>query len=228
VTGAYLYELGRVAYQTALREQENLAAARRQGAIPDVVMLLEHEPVITLGSRAVRGEELRLPAEEYARRGIEVVEVPRGGRSTYHGPGQIVAYPILDLRAHGQDLHRYVRGLERAVVATLAGFGVDARTIEDGGHTGVWVEDRKVASIGVFCRRWVTTHGLALNVDLDLDVYGLFDACGLGGARFTSIARETGEAITVADVRTPLAGALADVFGLELERLPDAEPAGAA
>jgi lipoate-protein ligase B len=227
VTGAYLYDLGRVPYAEALREQENLAAARRQGAIPDVVMLLEHEPVITLGSRADRAQELPLGEDEYARRGIDVVAVARGGRSTYHGPGQLVAYPILDLRGHGQDLHRYVHGLERAVLATLAGFGVDARARDGAGHTGVWVGERKIASIGVFCRRWVTTHGLSLNADLDLDVYRLFDACGLGGARFTSIAAETGRHVRVDDVRAPLADALAAEFGLRFERLPADEPAAA-
>src|SRR4029079_19596444 len=102
---------------------------------------------------------------------------------------------------HGQDLHRYVRGLEEAIVATLAGFGVEGRAVPGEGQTGVWVEDRKIASIGVFCRRWITTHGLALNVDLDLSVYDLFDACGLGGARCTSIAAETGRPVTVDEVR---------------------------
>ena len=220
---AYLYELGRVPYAEALALQRELAAARRQGAIPDVVVLLEHEPVLTLGSRAGE-EELRLPREEYARRGIEVVRVARGGRSTYHGPGQLVAYPILDLRGHGADLHRYVRALEQAVVETLAGFGVEAGTVAAPGYSGVWVQDRKIASIGVHCARWVTTHGLALNVDPDLGVYELFDACGLGGARFTSIAAESGRDVGVAEVRAPLRDRLAAAFDLRLEPLP-VEPA---
>src|SRR5207247_795414 len=127
------------------------------------VMLLEHEPVITLGSRAVRGEELLLAAIEYTRRGIEVVEVSRGGRSTYHGPGQLVCYPVLDLSTRGKDLHRYVAGLERSVMETLAAFGVEGRTVDADHASGVWVEDRKIASIGVRCARWITTHGLSLN-----------------------------------------------------------------
>jgi lipoate-protein ligase B len=221
--GAYLYDLpGLVPYGDVLRLQQELAAARSQQAIPDTVILLEHEPVITLGSRAVRAEELPLAAAEYAARGIEIVEVPRGGRSTYHGPGQLVCYPILDLTPRGRDLRRHVRGLERTILATLGEFGIEGR-LQDGPHqSGVWVEDRKIASIGVLCARWVTSHGLAINVDLDIGVYDLFDACGLGNARFTSIAAETGRPVTTADVRAPLLRALAEAFDLELDRLPEA------
>jgi lipoyl(octanoyl) transferase len=174
VTGAYLYELGVTPYRDALETMTDLAAARSQGAIPDTVMLLEHEPVITLGSRAVRGEELLMAAVEYTRRGIEVVEVSRGGRSTYHGPGQVVCYPVLDLHGRGKDLHRYVADLEQVVIDTLAVFDVEGRVVEGDHASGVWVEDRKVASIGVRCARWVTTHGLSINADLDLGVYERF------------------------------------------------------
>ena len=227
MTGAYLYELGVTPYGEALAIMQELAAARSQQAIPDTVMLLEHEPVITLGSRAVRAEELPLPAEEYASRGIDVVEVSRGGRSTYHGPGQLVCYPILDLGARGRDLRRYVRALEQTAVATLADFGLDGQTRDAAHASGVWVDDRKIASIGVRCARWVTSHGLALNVDLDLGVYDLFDACGLGNAAFTSIARETGDAVTTADVRGPLVQRLSEALELELEPLPATEGARA-
>jgi lipoyl(octanoyl) transferase len=219
--GAYLYDLpGLMPYGEALALQQELAAARSQQAIPDTVILLEHEPVITLGSRAVRADELPLADAEYAARGIEIVEVPRGGRSTYHGPGQLVCYPILDLNTRGRDLRRHVRGLERTIVATLAELGVDGRALEEPHRSGVWVGDRKIASIGVRCARWVTSHGLAVNVDLDLGVYDLFDACGLGGARFTSIAAETGREITTGDVREPLLRALSEVFDLELDPVP--------
>jgi lipoate-protein ligase B len=176
--------------------------------------------VITLGSRTVRAEELPLSDDEYAERGIEVVAVPRGGRSTYHGPGQLVCYPILDLTARGRDLRRHVRGLEQTITETLAGFGIRGRSLEGPHQSGVWVDDRKIASIGVRCARWVTSHGLAINVDLDLGVYDLFDACGLGEARFTSIAAESGRPVTTDDVREPLLTALAEAFDLELERLP--------
>ena len=215
MTGAYLYELGVTPYADALAVMRELAAARTQQAIPDVVMLLEHEPVITLGSRAVRAEELPLADEEYARRGIEVVEVGRGGRSTYHGPGQLVCYPILDLAARGRDLRRYVRDLEAAAVGTLAELGVEA----EGRESGVWAGERKIGSIGVRCARWVTTHGLSLDIDSDLSVHELFDACGLG-ARFTSVAAETGRPVTADEAREPLLRHLSQVLQLELEPLP--------
>ena len=227
MTGAYLYELGLTPYRDALAVMQELAAARTQQAIPDTVMLLEHEPVITLGSRAVRAEELPLADEEYEARGIEIVEVGRGGRSTYHGPGQLVCYPILDLSDRGRDLRRYVGALEQTLIATLADFGVEGRTIEGQHASGVWAGDRKIASIGVRCARWVTSHGLSLNVDLDLGVYDLFDACGLGAAPFTSLARETGETVTTAQVREPLLRRLAEVLELELDPLPATEGAGA-
>ena len=226
-SGAYLYERGVTAYREALAVMQELAAARNQQAIPDTVMLLEHAPVITLGSRAVRDEELPLPDEEYAARGIEIVEVGRGGRSTYHGPGQLVCYPILDLSPRGRDLRRYVGSLAKTVIATLADFGVEGRTLAGPHASGVWVGERKIASIGVRCARWVTSHGFALNVDLDLGVYDLFDACGLAGAAFTSLARETGDVVTTADVREPLLRRLSETLELELEPLPATEGAGA-
>ena len=169
------------AVPTALAEMTQLAAARSQWAMPDTVLVLEHEPVITLGSRADRAAELPLSDEEYAARGIEIVEVPRGGRSTYHGPGQLVGYPILDLNpAEGSAR---VRAQARAVmIATLADFGIEGHALDQPHASRRVGGDRKIASIGVRCARWVTSHGFSLNADLDLGVYELFDACGLGGA----------------------------------------------
>jgi lipoate-protein ligase B len=222
VTGAYLYELGVTPYGEALSTMTELAAARGQRAVPDTVMLLEHEPVITLGSRAVRGEELLLAAIEYTRLGIEVVEVNRGGRSTYHGPGQLVCYPVLDLRDRGKDLHRYVADLEGTVIDALAGFDLEGRVVEGDHASGVWVGDRKIASIGVRCARWITTHGLSVNVDLDLGVYELFDACGLAGAQFTSIAAETGREVAVEGFRPLLRDAFEQRFQIAFDPLPAA------
>jgi lipoyl(octanoyl) transferase len=220
VSTAYLESLGLVAYADALVEMTELAAARTQGAIPDTVMLLEHEPVITLGSRTDPVRELLLPDEEYRSRGIEVTAVGRGGRSTYHGPGQLVCYPILDLSARGRDLHAYVHGLETVILRTLADFQIEGHGATEAHASGVWVDDRKIASIGVRCARWVTSHGFSLNADLDLAVYELFDACGLGSARFTSVSAETGRAVTAGDLREPVTRHLADVFQLDLTPLP--------
>lgn len=221
MAGAYLYELpGTTPYGEALKIQQDLAGARSQQAIPDVVMLVEHDPVISLGSRAVPAEELLLAAVEYASRGIELVEVSRGGRSTYHGPGQLVCYPILDLHDHGKDLHRYVHSLEEVILHTLAAQGIEGRRVDERDFSGVWVEDRKIASIGVRCARWITTHGFALNVDVDLAVYDTFDACGLGGAPFTSLAKELGRPVALDQVRPDLVAALEQVFDFTFDPLP--------
>jgi lipoyl(octanoyl) transferase len=179
-------------------------------------VLLEHPPVITLGRRAGEGE-LHVP--EGAE--VEIVETDRGGKSTYHGPGQLVCYPILDLRRHGQDVKRYCRDLEEALIRTLAPLGVEATRIE--GLTGIWVDGppRKIASIGIHVSRWVTTHGYALNVDLDPAPFTEWiTACGLEDAMFTTIGRETGRSVTVDEVRPHAVSALQEVFGLELEELP--------
>jgi lipoyl(octanoyl) transferase len=222
--GAYLMNLGPTPYLEAWELQRALAAAVAQEAIPETVVLLEHPPVVTLGRRAEE-RELHVPADAE----VEVIETDRGGKSTYHGPGQLVCYPILDLRQHGQDVKRYVRDLERALVGTLGAFGVEAGCIE--GLTGVWVQasaghPRKIASIGIHVSRWVTTHGYALNVDLELEPFtGWITACGLDDATFTTMARELGRPLTVNEVRAPAADALAEVYGLELEELPaDAAP----
>ena len=179
-------------------------------------MLLEHPPVITLGRRAEEGE-LHVP--EGAE--VEIVETDRGGKSTYHGPGQLVCYPIFDLRRHGQDVKRYCRDLEEALIRTLAPLGVEATRIE--GLTGIWVDGppRKIASIGIHVSRWVTTHGYALNVDLDPAPFTEWiTACGLEDAAFTTIARELGRPVGVDEVRPLAAAAIEEVFGLELEELP--------
>ena len=179
-------------------------------------MLLEHPPVITLGRRAEEGE-LHVP--EGAK--VEIVETDRGGKSTYHGPGQLVCYPIFDLRRHGQDVKRYCRDLEEALIRTLAPLGVEATRIE--GLTGIWVDGppRKIASIGIHVSRWVTTHGYALNVDLDPAPFTEWiTACGLEDAAFTTIARELGRPVGVGEVRPLAAAAIEEVFGLELEELP--------
>jgi lipoyl(octanoyl) transferase len=218
----YLLNLGETPYREAWDLQRSLAAAVSQGAIPDTVVLLEHRSVVTLGRRTAEGE-LHVPADAE----VEIVETDRGGKSTYHGPGQLVCYPILDLNHHGRDVRRYCRDLEESVIRALAAFELEATRIE--GLTGVWLErpPRKVCSIGVHISRWITTHGYALNVDLDPAPFtDWITACGLEDAAFTTMARELGRPLEVDDVRPAAAAALAEVFELTLEELPADEGAG--
>lgn len=213
---AYLMQLSAVPYQEVWDLQRSLAAAVSQGAIPDTVIFCEHPPVVTVGRRTEKSE-LHVPAGAK----VEIVETDRGGKSTYHGPGQLVCYPILDLRRHGKDVKLYVRRLEQAIIQTLAPLGIEATRIE--GLTGVWIANppRKVASIGVRVARWVTTHGYALNVDLDPAPFSdWITACGLEDAAFTTIARELERPVTVEEIRSTAAAAIAEVFELELEQVP--------
>ena len=186
------------------------------GSRPDTVLFLEHPPTITLGRRSEPGELHVPPGAD-----VEVVEVDRGGKSTYHAPGQLVCYPILDLTRHGQDVKRYCRDLEEALIRTMGAFGIEATRIE--GLTGVWLErpPRKIASIGIHLSKWVSTHGYALNVDLDPAPFTQWiTACGLADTAFTSMARELGRPLTVDEVRPAAAQAFADVFGVTLDERP--------
>ena len=214
--GAYVMSLGVVPYAEAWELQRALAGAVSQGAIPDTILLLEHPPTVTTGRRTAEGE-LHIPEDAE----VEVVETDRGGKSTFHGPGQLVCYPIFDLKRHGQDVKRYCRELEEALILTLAKLGIEGERID--GLTGVWLTGppRKIASIGIHIAKWVTTHGYALNVDLDPAPFTQWiTACGLEDAAFTTVARELGLPITVDETRAPALEALAEVFGLELEELP--------
>jgi lipoyl(octanoyl) transferase len=195
--------LGRVAYEQALALQERLAAERRAGVIPDHLLLLEHEPVYTIGrtpDRASLRNAAHLPHP--------VVETNRGGQATYHGPGQLIGYPILDLRQHGQDLHVYLRALEELLIRVCAGFGVKARRRE--GLTGAWVVDRKIASIGVGVRHWVSMHGFALNVCGDLTPFEQITPCGITGVAMTSLEIESRRKITVQKAATAVSGIFAE------------------
>jgi len=191
---------GIVPYEEARELQRQLAARRQRGEIPDVLLLIEHPPVYTRGRRS-QPEELPMGAEWYEAQGIEVRDTDRGGLVTYHGPGQLVAYPIVDLGAYGDDVHIYVRGLERVMIEALGEAGVPAQTIE--GLTGVWTEGeapptlaanqaRKIGSIGLHVSRGVTTHGLAINVNNDLQPFEWIVPCGIEGVAMTSLSRELG------------------------------------
>jgi lipoyl(octanoyl) transferase len=208
----HLLNLGAVPYREAWDLQRSISAAVLRGEAPDTVLLLEHPPVITLGRRAEEGE-LHVPEGA----DVEIVETDRGGKSTYHGPGQLVCYPILDLTRHGQDVKKYCRDLEEAIIRTVAALGVEATRID--GLTGIWLErpPRKIASIGVHISKWVTTHGYALNVDLDPAPFTEWiTACGLEDTAFTTVARELGRPVPVEELRAHAAAALEEVFGLAL------------
>ncbi|HEY2769339.1 MAG TPA: lipoyl(octanoyl) transferase LipB [Solirubrobacteraceae bacterium] len=184
----WVCHLGTVEYRPALALQERVRAARLQDAIPDVLLTLEHPPVYTRGRRSVPGE-LPMGEDWYLMQGIEIVETDRGGKVTYHGPGQLVGYPIVRV----DDVVAYVRLLEQALVAALSEESVAARARPEDGpdYTGVWVEDRKIASIGVHVARGVTTHGFAVNVENDLQPFSWVVPCGLEGVRMTSLIKET-------------------------------------
>jgi lipoyl(octanoyl) transferase len=191
----WVCHLGMVGYREALALQERLRSARQEDELPDVLLTLEHPPVYTRGRRSVAGE-LPMGEEWYLAQGIETVETDRGGRVTYHGPGQLVGYPIVRV----DDVVAYVRTLENALVAALVDEGVvGARSRPTEGHrfTGVWVEDRKIASIGVHLSRGVSTHGFAVNVENDLQPFSWIVPCGLDGVQMTSLIRETGRTPSV-------------------------------
>lgn len=211
---------GIVPYEEAREAQQRLAGERQRGEIPDVLLLLEHPPVYTRGRRST-AEELPMGAGWYEAQGIEVRDTDRGGRVTYHGPGQLVAYPIVSLRPYGDDVHEYVRRLERVMISSLAEHGVQAGLIE--GQTGVWVGERKIGSIGVHVSRGVTTHGLAVNVSNDLQPFEWIVPCGIEGCRVTSLSRELGAEQDLGAFAATVAARFGDVYGrTPVETEPDA------
>jgi lipoate-protein ligase B len=218
-----VYDLGRVPYRRALEFQRRAADLRARGESPDVLYYLEHDPVITVG-RAGHLENLRAGAPELLRAGIEVVPVERGGDVTYHGPGQLIGYPVilLDALPGGRDLHRYLRGLEQALLVTLADFGLPAGRRPP--YTGVWVGDRKVAAIGVAVRRWVAFHGFALNIDPDLTHFDLIHPCGIRHLGVASMASLLGSTPSRDAVMRRLTRALSDVWNRPLTAADEHEP----
>jgi lipoyl(octanoyl) transferase len=204
--------LGCLPYAEGLEVQRDLVERRRRAEIADQLLLLEHPHVITLGVR-VRDDRSHILAGEDRLRdlGVDVSESGRGGDVTYHGPGQLVGYPILDLNPDRRDLHRYVRDLEEALIRALATFGIDGGRVR--GLTGVWVGTEKVAAIGVRVSRWITSHGFALNVTTDLGFFGLIVPCGITDRGVTSMARLLGREPSMEEVSRPVAAAVAEVFG---------------
>lgn len=209
--GLQVRSLGIVPYQTALELQSALVSDRKAGRIPDVLLLLQHPHVITLGVRSRRSRSnVLVPSSELASRGIELHEVSRGGDVTYHGPGQLVGYPILDLSPDRCDVHRYVRDLEEVLIRTVRAFDVSATRVA--GFTGAWVGNRKVAAIGVRLSRWITSHGFALNINPDLDYFKLIHPCGIRGGGVTSVAALKGQRVSVDEVEPILVREFVAVF----------------
>lgn len=214
-----------LSYEEGVRLQRDLVEARRRGEIPDQLLLVEHPHVITLGVR-VRDDRSHIVADAVtlASRGVTVHESGRGGDVTYHGPGQLVGYPILELPEGRRDLHRYVRDIEEALIRALASFGIEAGRVPK--LTGVWVGDEKIAAIGVRVSRWITSHGFALNIDTDLDYFGLIVPCGITDKGVTSMAKVLGTAPPREAVEAAVVSAFAEVFGLEpqLDHVPSLAP----
>ena len=205
--------LGRVAYEEALELQRHIARDRISGALAqDVLLLVEHPPVVTLG-RASKGKHLIASPEFLRSKGVELFEVERGGDVTFHGPGQLVGYPIVDLKRHRLDLHWYLRKIEEALINTLADYDIVAE--RNPSFTGVWTKGKKIASIGVHARDWVTWHGFALNVTTDLSYFDLMVPCGIDGVVMTSIARELGtDDVSMQDVIERVSAKFAAAFDL--------------
>jgi lipoate-protein ligase B len=208
-------DLGRRPYAEVLELQRDLRRRRIEGELSeDVLLLVEHPPVITLG-RGTRASSLPIAPAELERRGVEVFEVERGGDVTFHGPGQLVGYPILDLRGHRPDLHWYLRSLEDVLIQALGQLGIEAG--RNPGLTGVWTAGRKIASIGIHVKQWVTLHGFALNVTTNLDPFDLIVPCGIRQVVMTSVAEELlpdDPNWLMAAVRGRVVEAFRDIFGL--------------
>jgi lipoyl(octanoyl) transferase len=206
--------VGLVPYPEALALQKRLEVARQGERVSDVLLLLEHPPTYTRGRRSVAGE-LPMGEDWYRAQGIEMFDTDRGGRVTYHGPGQLVGYPVVSLRPYGDDVHEYIRRMEQVVVAVLGSYGIEAGTVE--GLTGVWTaEQRKIGSIGIHVSRGVTTHGFAINVNNDLQPFEWIVPCGIDHCRMSSVARELGSEQDM----TELADRVCVEFGRVYGRLP--------
>ncbi|GIW47207.1 MAG: octanoyltransferase [Deltaproteobacteria bacterium] len=201
--------LGTIHYREALELQMSLLEKRFKGEIGDVLLLLEHPPTFTIG-RGGKNTHLLVNREELARRGIHFEAVSRGGDITYHGPGQLVGYPIVDLGSINRDIYSFLRNLEETIIIALGNFGLKARRIK--GLTGVWVDNKKIASIGIGIKRWITYHGFALNVNTDLSYFNMIVPCGMQDVEITSIKELLGKDINMKEVEDSIVDAFAKVF----------------
>lgn len=208
-------DLGLIGYSKCLSLQRKLEKLRFENEIPDTLLLLEHTPVITLGTAG--GESgLLVEPEAIQEAGVQLFHTDRGGNVTYHGPGQLVGYPIFDLHAHGKDVHLYLRNLEEVVIRTLAELGVKGERMS--GLTGVWVGGEKICSIGIAVRRWISYHGLALNVSPNFEHWSLIQPCGLADRQVTSIEKLIGQNPGMDEVKALVVEKFAEVFSMDPER----------
>jgi lipoate-protein ligase B len=194
-------------YEPTAELQRSLRSAREAGAIPDTILVVEHDPVVTTGHRTEPHEVVLAAAA-----GLPIVPTERGGKATWHGPGQIVVYPVFNLKRHGEDVKRFVRLLEQAIIDTLAGFDIEAA--RNDGYPGVWTQGRKIASIGIRVTKWVSFHGIAVNVDCDLAPFSYFTPCGISDVEMTSMAKELDHKVDIAEVRERLLHQIAGEFNL--------------
>ncbi|MEM7007901.1 MAG: lipoyl(octanoyl) transferase LipB [Thermodesulfobacteriota bacterium] len=212
-----VYKIGLVAYKDALDLQMRLIEKRKNGEIGDTLLLLEHPPTFTIGRKGDKGH-LLINEKYLSERGIHFEEISRGGDITFHGPGQVVGYPILDLNSKGRDLHKYLRGLEEFIVSVLAGYEIEANRIE--GLTGVWVDGHKIASIGVGVKRWITYHGFALNVNTDLSYFDMIVPCGIPDVKMTSVSGWLGrDEVAVEDIEESIIKEFIKTFNFDNARV---------
>ena len=207
-------DLGLVGYDKAYDLQKRLHKFRREGRIDDVLILLEHEPVVTMG-RGGKRDNILVSDEFLQSKGIRVFEIDRGGDVTLHCPGQLVGYPILDLKIHGKNIHKYLRNLEEVIIRSLKVYEIDGQRIEN--HTGVWVGEKKIASIGIGIKGWVTFHGFSLNINSDLSYFSLIRPCGFESRMVTSMSEILGSPVEPKDFHHQLIKQFAEVFNLQME-----------
>jgi lipoate-protein ligase B len=209
-----IYRLGLIEYSEAYHWQQKLLIERLNGQTEDTLLLLEHPPVITVG-KSGKMENVLASQAQLAGEGVSLVFTDRGGDVTYHGPGQIVGYPIFDLRERGRDAHQYLRNLEEVLIRTLNDFSIMSG--RDSGHAGVWVRDEEIAAVGLSIRKWITMHGFALNVNTDLASFSLINPCGFTNRKATSMAKLIGQKIPTETVTAKLLAHFAQVFDAQLE-----------
>jgi lipoate-protein ligase B len=205
-------DLGRTRYAEAWKRQQQIFDLRHHGLVGDILLLNEHEHVYTIG-KAGDDNHLLASDDELRQGGVDVFHIDRGGDITYHGPGQLVGYPILDLNLYGADIHRYLRGLEEVLIRALGDFGIEGE--REDGMTGVWVKGEKIAALGVKVSRWITMHGFALNVNTDLSRFSRIIPCGIFHKGVTSMERLLGQTVSTDDVKRSVAEAFAEVFACE-------------